>query len=125
MAGNRQKESELKEIDIMKQFKYMVKIVLREDCENIDEIKALMQQRLGDEMIPLVDGFYGTNEEEEALATSMALANCDKIRENAIELLAYDVLGKKTDGTYAYEIEDLKESWKSWQARRKRKQDLM
>ena len=109
----------------MKQFKYMVKIVLREDCENIDEIKALMQQRLGDEMIPLVDGFYGTNEEEEALAPSMALANCDKIRENAIELLAYDVLGKKTDGTYVYEIEDLKESWKSWQARRKRNQDLM
>ena len=109
----------------MKQYKYMVKIVLREDCENIDEIKALMQQRLGDEMIPLVDGFYGTNEEEEALATSMALANCDKIRESAIELLAYDVCGKKTNGEYVYEIEDLKESWKSWQARRKRNQNLM
>lgn len=109
----------------MKQYKHMVKIVLREDCENVDKIKALMQQRLGDEMIPLADGFYGTNEEEEALATSMSLANCDEIRENAIELLAYDVLGKKTDGTYVYEIEDLKESWKSWQARRKRNRNLM
>ena len=109
----------------MKQYKYMVKIVLREDCENVDKIKALMQRILGSEMIPLADGFYGTNEEEEALATSISLANCDIIRENAIELLAYDVLGKKTDGTYAYEIEDLKESWKSWQARRKRNQNLM
>ena len=108
----------------MKQYKYMVKIVLREDCENIDEIKALMQQRLGDEMIPLADGFYGTDEEEEALATSIALADCDKIRENAIELLYYDVLHKKTDGTYVYEIGDLKEDWKSWQAIRKRNQNL-
>ena len=109
----------------MKQFKYMVKIVLREDCENIDKIKALMQQILSSEMIPLNDGFYGTNDNEECLATAMTLADCDEIRNNSAELLYYDVCGKKTSGEYVYEIDDLKESWKRWQAIDKRNQSLM
>lgn len=109
----------------MKQYKHMVKIVLCEDCENVDKIKVLMQRILGSEMIPLNDSFYGTNNNEECLATAITLANCDEIRNNSAELLYYDVCGKKTSGEYVYEIEDLKESWKRWQARRKRNQNLM
>ena len=109
----------------MKQYKYMVKIVLRENCENIDKIKALMQQILSSEMIPLNDSFYGTNDNEGCLATVMTLADCDEIRNNSAELLYYDVCGKKASGEYVYEIEDLKESWKRWQVIDKRNQNSM